>query len=161
MPTDRMVKRVRGAFNPKKEVSVMAWIEDDQGSVLLVRQAVGRRLWTLPGGKVKRNESLKLALKREVREETGLAVASLSYRSESTPYLINWLVGEPGAAGFGSKGVPVVGIKGSVAARAKGASKEATVRTVAARTIDAMCVRIVSQSDPKPDQRASTAFVGH
>jgi hypothetical protein len=95
------------------------------------------------------------------KEETGLAVASLSYRSESTPYLINWLVGEPGAAGFGSKGVPVVGIKGSVAARAKGASKEATVRTVAARTIDAMCVRIVSQSDPKPDQRASTSFVGH
>ena len=95
------------------------------------------------------------------KEETGLAVASLSYRSESTPYLINWLVGEPGAAGFGSKGVPVVGIKGSVAARAKGESKEATVRTVAARTIDAMCVRIVSQSDPKPDQRASTSFVGH
>ena len=95
------------------------------------------------------------------KEETGLAVASLSYRSESTPYLINWLVGEPGAAGFGSKGVPVVGIKGSVAARAKGASKEATVRTVAARTIDAMCVRIVSQSDPKPDQRASTSFGGH
>ena len=95
------------------------------------------------------------------KEETGLAVASLSYRSESTPYLINWLVGEPGAAGFGSKGVPAVGIKGSVAARAKGASKEATVRTVAARTIDAMCVRIVSQSDPKPDQRASTSFVGH
>src|ERR1700722_4433629 len=80
MPTYLMAKRVRGAFNPKKEVSVMAWIEDDQGSVLLVRQAVGRRLWTLPGGKVKRNESLKLALKREVREETGLAVASLSYR---------------------------------------------------------------------------------
>lgn len=79
MPTERMGKRVRGAFNPKKEVSVMAWIEDDRGLVLFVRQAVGRRLWTLPGGKVKRNESLKSALKREVREETGLVVASLSY----------------------------------------------------------------------------------
>ncbi|MFY9987503.1 MAG: NUDIX hydrolase [Chthoniobacterales bacterium] len=66
MPTDVMAKRVRGAFNPKKEVSVMAWIEDDKGSVLLVRQVVGQRLWTLPGGKVKRNESLKGALKREV-----------------------------------------------------------------------------------------------
>jgi 8-oxo-dGTP diphosphatase len=75
-----MGKRVRGAFNPKKEVSVLAWIEDDKGSVLLVRQAVGGRLWTLPGGKVKRNESLRSALKREVREETGLTVASVSYR---------------------------------------------------------------------------------
>jgi ADP-ribose pyrophosphatase YjhB (NUDIX family) len=75
-----MGKRVRGVFNPKKEVSVMAWIEDDQGSVLFVRQAIGRRLWTLPGGKVKRNESLKSALKREVREETGLATATLHYQ---------------------------------------------------------------------------------
>jgi ADP-ribose pyrophosphatase YjhB (NUDIX family) len=61
-------------FNPKKEVSVMAWIEDDEGSILLVRQAAGRRLWTLPGGKVKRSESLQQALKRETREETGLSV---------------------------------------------------------------------------------------
>jgi len=37
----------------------MAWIEDDKGSVLLVRQVVGQRLWTLPEGKVKRNESLE------------------------------------------------------------------------------------------------------
>jgi ADP-ribose pyrophosphatase YjhB (NUDIX family) len=47
----------------------MAWIENDQGAVLFVRQALGRKLWTLPGGKVKRSESLKSALKREVREE--------------------------------------------------------------------------------------------
>jgi ADP-ribose pyrophosphatase YjhB (NUDIX family) len=52
----------------------MAWIEDDKGSLLLVRQTVGQKLWTFPGGKVKRNESLERALKREVREETGLSV---------------------------------------------------------------------------------------
>ena len=75
-----MAKRATGPFNPKKEVSVMAWIENDQGAILLVRQALGRRLWTLPGGKVKRSESLKSALKREVREETGLAVTALRYQ---------------------------------------------------------------------------------
>jgi ADP-ribose pyrophosphatase YjhB (NUDIX family) len=59
---------------PTKEVSVMAWIEDAEQRVLLVRQAVGLRLWTLPGGKVKRGESLVKALRRELYEETGLRV---------------------------------------------------------------------------------------
>jgi ADP-ribose pyrophosphatase YjhB (NUDIX family) len=75
-----MAKKKRTRFNPKKEVSVMVWIEDDKGSVLLVRQVVGQRLWTLPGGKVKRNESLKAALKREVREETGLDINAIAYQ---------------------------------------------------------------------------------
>jgi 8-oxo-dGTP pyrophosphatase MutT (NUDIX family) len=57
---------------PTKEVSVMAWIEDEEQRVLLVRQALGSRLWTLPGGKVKRGESLVKALRRELYEETGL-----------------------------------------------------------------------------------------
>ena len=57
---------------PTKEVSVMAWIEDPDRNVLLVRQSAGFRFWTLPGGKVKRGEMLDKALKREVYEETGL-----------------------------------------------------------------------------------------
>ena len=52
----------------------MAWIEDSDQNILLVRQAAGLKLWTLPGGKVKRGESLVKALKREVYEETGLRV---------------------------------------------------------------------------------------
>jgi ADP-ribose pyrophosphatase YjhB (NUDIX family) len=52
----------------------MAWIEDSDQNVLLVRQAGGLKLWTLLGGKVKRGESLVKALKREVYEESGLRV---------------------------------------------------------------------------------------
>jgi ADP-ribose pyrophosphatase YjhB (NUDIX family) len=61
-------------LRPTKEVSVMAWIEDSDQNILLVRQAAGLKLWTLPGGKVKRGESLVKALKREVYEETSLRV---------------------------------------------------------------------------------------
>jgi ADP-ribose pyrophosphatase YjhB (NUDIX family) len=75
-----MANQKRTTFNPKKEVSVMAWIENDEGDVLLVQQTAGQKLWTLPGGKVKRNESLERALKREIREETGLRVAAVHYR---------------------------------------------------------------------------------
>jgi ADP-ribose pyrophosphatase YjhB (NUDIX family) len=74
-----MPRKKSTRFNPKKEVSVMAWIENDQGSLLLVRQTAGQKLWTLPGGKVKRGESLERALKREVREETGLSVRESEY----------------------------------------------------------------------------------
>ena len=52
----------------------MAWIEDSNQNILLVRQSTGLKLWTLPGGKVKRGESLVKALKREVYEETALRV---------------------------------------------------------------------------------------
>lgn len=55
----------------------MAWIENQFGHVLLLKQSQGNRLWTLPGGKVRRKESLLDALKREVLEETGLKVRSI------------------------------------------------------------------------------------
>src|SRR4051794_19612239 len=54
-----------------REVSVMAWIEDAYGNFLMVRQAQGKKLWTLPGGKVKATESLEAGLWREIDEEIG------------------------------------------------------------------------------------------
>src|SRR3984957_14076285 len=61
-------------IRPCKEVSVMAWVQDSESRVLLVRQTAGQKLWTLPGGKVRPRESLEEALLREVFEETGLRV---------------------------------------------------------------------------------------
>ena len=56
----------------------MAWIENEFGDVLLLKQTRGNKLWTLPGGKVRQRESLKEALRREVEEEIGLQIQSVS-----------------------------------------------------------------------------------
>lgn len=61
---------------PTKRISVMAWIEDAFGGVVLVKQAKGSMRWTLPGGKVKPGEALINALRREVREEIGVQIAT-------------------------------------------------------------------------------------
>lgn len=42
--------------------------------VLLIRNSYGLGLWTLPGGGVKRNESLERAVVREVKEEIGIDI---------------------------------------------------------------------------------------
>jgi ADP-ribose pyrophosphatase YjhB (NUDIX family) len=59
-----------------KEISVLAWVQDAYGNVLLVQQTAGRELWSLPGGKVRRLEGLRGALQRELKEEIGLGLVS-------------------------------------------------------------------------------------
>jgi ADP-ribose pyrophosphatase YjhB (NUDIX family) len=73
-PSGTPAPRKKAALSlPKysREVSVMAWIEDACGLFLMVRQAQGKRLWSLPGGKAKAGERLDLALRRELMEEIG------------------------------------------------------------------------------------------
>ena len=69
---------LRLASRPKltREVSAMAWVENGFGHVLMVRQAQGNRVWTLPGGKVRGTEELAKTLEREVREEIGIGVST-------------------------------------------------------------------------------------
>ncbi len=55
----------------------MAWIQNQFGEVLLLKQSQGNKFWTLPGGKMRMRESLVGALKREVMEETGLKIHSI------------------------------------------------------------------------------------
>jgi ADP-ribose pyrophosphatase YjhB (NUDIX family) len=65
-------------FRAFKEVSVMAWIENQFGDVLLLKQVRGNQLWTLPGGKVHTQESITGALRREVEEEIGLRTQTVA-----------------------------------------------------------------------------------
>lgn len=54
---------------------VAAMVTDGTGRLLLVRSRKPGRAWELPGGKVRADETWREALRREVREETGLAIA--------------------------------------------------------------------------------------
>ncbi len=56
----------------KRRMTVEAVIFDSEGRVLLVQQGEEGRGWELPGGKVKKRESLPDAAVREVKEETGV-----------------------------------------------------------------------------------------
>jgi 8-oxo-dGTP diphosphatase len=57
-------------------VGVGAIVFDDAGRVLLIERGKppSAGLWSVPGGKLERNETLAQAVAREVREETGLVV---------------------------------------------------------------------------------------
>lgn len=48
----------------------------DEGRILLVQRSrdPGAGLWAVPGGKVRRGETMREAVRREVAEETGLDV---------------------------------------------------------------------------------------
>ncbi|EEM40793.1 MutT/NUDIX [Bacillus thuringiensis serovar sotto str. T04001] len=55
------------------QVSVRGILIEDE-KVLLVKQKVANRNWSLPGGRVENGETLEEAIIREMREETGLEV---------------------------------------------------------------------------------------
>ncbi|MCM3718143.1 NUDIX hydrolase [Fictibacillus phosphorivorans] len=57
---------------PTHIVAVGAWVEDDQGNILLVKTQRGS--WEFPGGQVENGESLMDAVVRETKEESGIEV---------------------------------------------------------------------------------------
>jgi 8-oxo-dGTP pyrophosphatase MutT (NUDIX family) len=70
-----LVKVYWRIFKPKTAgVKVIIKYKDE---VLLVRNSYGSKKWTLPGGGVKKGESMERAAIREVREEIGISLNSV------------------------------------------------------------------------------------
>lgn len=61
------------ALSPRT-IGVRGLVVDEEGRVLLVRHTYGKPTWHLPGGGVKRRETLVEALARELREEVDVAI---------------------------------------------------------------------------------------
>lgn len=76
----RLPRRVRRLVvrvgTPNFTVGAICLIEDDDGRLLLVRQAY-RGAWGAPGGLLKRSEDALVGMRREVREEIGIDVEVL------------------------------------------------------------------------------------
>ena len=59
--------------------TVGALIFNPQREVLMIRTHKWSGLWGIPGGKIKLNEPAEEALRREVREETGLTIRDIRF----------------------------------------------------------------------------------
>ena len=59
--------------------TVGALIHDGNGHVLMVRTHKWGDRWGIPGGKIERGESSTDALRREIREETGLELREIEF----------------------------------------------------------------------------------
>lgn len=68
-------KVVWRVFGPRT-IGIRGLVVDDDGKVLLVRHSYGMPAWHLPGGGVKRRESIEHALHRELREEAGVTATA-------------------------------------------------------------------------------------
>jgi ADP-ribose pyrophosphatase YjhB (NUDIX family) len=61
---------------------VKCLVQDSAGRFLLVKLSYAHKQWVVPGGGVDANESFEDAAKRELREETGVDLATMNFFAE-------------------------------------------------------------------------------
>ena len=75
MTPPRVTETTSGAHGATVVVAVGAFVFDGSRVLVVERsKPPGEGLWTVPGGRLERGETLAQAVAREVREETGLVV---------------------------------------------------------------------------------------
>jgi phosphoglycolate phosphatase-like HAD superfamily hydrolase/ADP-ribose pyrophosphatase YjhB (NUDIX family) len=73
------LERHRGVPGHPPVATVGALIFDEAGHVLMIQTHKWSDKWGIPGGKIKANEPSEVALRREIREETGLEVRDIRF----------------------------------------------------------------------------------
>lgn len=79
----RGLHRLLASSDPGRDdhpvATVGALIRDDSGRVLMIRTHKWSDKWGIPGGKIRRGESAADAVRREIREETALAIDDIRF----------------------------------------------------------------------------------
>lgn len=79
--------------NPPPHLAVRAFIQDNEGKILILKRAVNDAygdLWCLPGGKVDYGQTAEEAIVREIQEETALECTSALFQ-----FTMDWIPFEP------------------------------------------------------------------
>ena len=64
-------------FRPK--TSGVKCVIEHSGKILFIRNNYGKKKWNFPGGGIRKNEDPRDAVKREVKEETGLDIYDIKF----------------------------------------------------------------------------------